>query len=106
MKQIQYKNYEFHIISKSSSIFLLQSRFHAPCNFRIGDEQKIRTGRKWYVSPYATKSEVIRTAFKAVLTCEEHETREQFKYNGQSIFSPHIDVDQMTSICHLSDKRN
>ena len=105
-KQIKYKNYEFRIISKPSSTFLLQPQFHASCNFKIGEKSTLRSGRKWYISPHATKSEVIRTAFKAVLTCEEHETREQFKYNGHAVFSPHIDVDELLKSCEKLDKRS
>lgn len=53
------------------------------------------TGRKWLLSPAMTKSEVIQTAFKAVLTAVEHEVRERFRYAGQPIFHPHYDVDAL-----------
>lgn len=48
--------------------------------------------RKWYVSPWATTSEVVQTAFLAVKTAQEHELREQFTYCGKAIFGPHYDV--------------
>lgn len=50
-------------------------------------------GRKWYISPYATDSEIVLTAFKAAATALEHEAREAFLYKGQAILGPHFDVD-------------
>ena len=52
-------------------------------------------GRKWFLSEHMTRSEFVQTAFKAVLTAEEHEAREQFRYRGRMIFGPHFDVDAM-----------
>ena len=46
-------------------------------------------GRKWYISPYATNSEIVQTAFAAVLAWYEHEVRELFTFLGQSIYGPH-----------------
>ncbi len=48
--------------------------------------------RKWLVSPHACESEVVRTVFKCVATSMEHRTREGFKWKGQRIFGPHIDI--------------
>ena len=56
------------------------------------------SGRKWHVSGYATKSEIVQTALKAVLTAEEHEAREKFLYQGKSVFGPHIDVEQLIDL--------
>jgi hypothetical protein len=55
-------------------------------------------GRKWFLSPHMTKSEVVQTAFKAVITAVEHEVREQFKYRGVPIFGPHFDVDSLVTL--------
>ena len=46
-----------------------------------------------------TKSEVIQTAFKAVLTAMEHEVREKFHYKGKPIFGPHYHVDALHAAC-------
>lgn len=55
-------------------------------------------GRKWALSPHMTASEVVQTAFKAVMTAMEHETREKFLYRGRSIFDPHYDVDKLHAL--------
>lgn len=52
-------------------------------------------GRKWWLSEFMTPSEIVQTAFLAVLTAVEHEAREQFTYRGLSIFDPHYDVEQL-----------
>lgn len=63
--------------------------------YNVSGEPMEWGGRKWFLSPHMTKSEVVATAFKAVLTAVEHETREQFVYRGVSIFDPHYDVDRL-----------
>lgn len=62
-------------------------------------------GRKWRLSPHMTKSEVVQTAFKAVLTFEEHEARENFRYRGRAVFGPHIDVDALLLASSIMDVR-
>jgi hypothetical protein len=50
------------------------------------------TGRLWWISPGASTAEVVRTAFKAALTWEEHELRERFRYEGQQVLNPHFEL--------------
>lgn len=64
--------------------------------FKAGNEWQ--RGRKWLLSPHMTKSELVQTAFKAVLTAEEHEAREHFRYMGAVIFGPHFDVDRLAEL--------
>lgn len=63
------------------------------------------TGRKWLLSSHMTKSEIVQTAFKAVMTAVEHEVRESFTYRAAAIFGPHYDVDALLSICDARDVR-
>lgn len=63
------------------------------------------TGRKWMLSPHMCVSEVIRTAFKAMQTAEEHELCEYFTYKGTAIYSPHRDVDSLVKIGNDIDSR-
>ena len=62
-------------------------------------------GRKWCLSHHMTRSEVVLTAFKAVLTASEHEVRENFRYRGRAILGPHVDVDALWEVCHTLDER-
>ena len=57
------------------------------------------SSRKWLLSYHMTRSEIVQTALKAVLTAVEHEARERFLYRGQPIFGPHYNVDRLVDIC-------
>jgi len=74
----------------------LQVRFKAPCN--VGGQPAAQHGRKWRLSPHMTRSEIVLTALKAVLTAVEHEARERFTYRGLPIFGPHVDVDALHTV--------
>jgi hypothetical protein len=69
------------------------------------DEQCIDTGRiveqrgrKWMLSPHMTDSEVVQTAFAAVLMALEHEAREVFQYRERNIYAPHFDVEALVQL--------
>lgn len=49
-------------------------------------------GRKWRLSEHMTDSEIVQTAFAAVLAAEEHEARELFLLHGQAVLGPHLDL--------------
>ena len=97
LAKVKYKDWRFRL---APDLSWLQVAFGA-----AADEQR---GRKWRLSTHMTKSEVIQTAFKAVLTAEEHETREAFLYRGHAIFRPHYNVDALAELCHQSaaDRRD
>ena len=88
--------YTFQIIDKDGQAFLLAS--YQEADVVTGDPSLQKT-RKWYLSPWATKSEIVQTALKCVLTSMEHRARESFQYRGKRIFGPHFDVDTLHQIC-------
>jgi len=55
--------------------------------------------RKWLLSPHATDSEIVQTAFKCVITSMEHRAREGFRYKDKQVFGPHFDVEDLVSLC-------
>lgn len=61
-------------------------------NAEVEEEQR---GRKWYISPYMTDSEIIRTVFLAVQQAEMHEIAERFTYLNKRIFDPHMDYNML-----------
>lgn len=65
-------------------------------------EQK---GRKWFLSPHMTNSEVVSTALKAVLTAMEHEVRELFTYRGRPVYGPHLDIEALWIVAGARDQR-
>ena len=62
-----------------------------------------QTGRKWLIEDEMTDSEIVLTALKAVLTFEEHEARETFRYKGSKIFQPHLDLDILRDFAKKKD---
>ncbi|MBN9477402.1 MAG: hypothetical protein ABS43_03730 [Bordetella sp. SCN 67-23] len=97
LQLVDYPGYHFQISESVDGHMWLQARFIAPCN-ETGQVSEQRT-RKWKLSTFMTRSELVQTAFKCVLTSVEHETREQFRYRGQAIFGPHFDVEALAELC-------
>ena len=78
-------------------------------------ESQTYLGRKWHIPDRASPSDIVRTAFKAVVTWQEHEAREKFMYRGIPVFGPHSDVDDLVQFVagtsqhetpHLLDARS
>lgn len=68
---------------------------------------EIQRTRRWFLSPEMTRSEIVQTVFKCVMTSMEHRAREWFKYKQRAIFGPHFSVDDLVELAdknHL-DKR-
>lgn len=97
LSRVRYKDWTFRFEPLGDGFFLQVTW--------VDLGENVWTGRKWYVSSHATRSEVVQTALKAVLTAEEHEAREQFKYDGSAVFGPHLDVDHLWSVSLTLDVR-
>jgi hypothetical protein len=75
----------------------LQLHWRAPDNV-TGEPDTYQSSRKWRLSPFMTRSEIVSTCFKAVMTAIEHEAREQFTYRGAAIYGPHFDVEALVDL--------
>ena len=53
---------------------------------------------KWMLSPHMCRSEVVRTAYKAIEAAVLHEMNEKFTYKGECIFEPHFDVEALVEL--------
>lgn len=62
-------------------------------------------GFLWLLSPFMTPGEVVRTALLAVLTAEEHEARERFRFRGKAVFGPHLDVEALREVAGREERR-
>ena len=83
LKEVRFRDWEFYV-GRDGEREYLQVVFACVCS-TSGKPEKHR-GRKWLLSPHMTKSEIVQTAFKAVMTALEHEAREEFRYRGRAIF--------------------
>jgi len=103
LKEVKYKDWSFLVI-EVGDLFYLQVCFYAP-DMKTHDPS-LQRGRKWHLSHYMTKSEVVCTAMKAVLTAEEHEARESFRYRGRTVFGPHLNIDALWETARFIDVRD
>lgn len=94
LSQVRYKDWQFRVMDKGDS-YLVQVVFFEPdCHTGKPAEQH---GRKWYVSRWSTKSEVVMTAWAAVERAVIHEAKEAFLYKGVRIMNPHLDVEVLVA---------
>lgn len=100
LSDLSYKDWRFELGADGCRPFL-QVVFLAPC--AESGESAEQRGRKWFLSPHMTDSEVVQTALAAVLMAEEHEVRERFLYRGRAIFGPHFHVEMLW---HLAGRRD
>lgn len=49
--------------------------------------------REWYVPGGSSESEVVHTAFAAVMRSYDHVVQEHFTYKGKRVYSPHFDIE-------------
>lgn len=56
------------------------------------------SARKWMLSPHMCRSEIVRTAYKAIEAAVLHEMNEKFTYKGECIFDPHFDVEELVDL--------
>lgn len=75
VKNIEYKDWRIRVEeNKNTGYYFLQVIFDAPDNYTgVMEEQHCR---KWQLSTHMVPSEVVRTAYKAILAAEEHEVGE------------------------------
>lgn len=62
-------------------------------------------GGKAYLSPHATDSELVQTAFGLYKAYVEHEARESFLWRGRRVFGPHISTEALWEVAERYDAR-
>lgn len=98
----EFQGWTFHVLQRGEEVYL-QLAWEAPCG-ETGELNLQKSG-KWFISRYATDSEIVQTALKAVLVAMEHEVRETFRFKGKPVFHPHYNVYALLSICDQKDAR-
>lgn len=96
-KNISYKDWEFYIGSKGETVYV-QIRFDAPDHDNPTKIERQHC-RKWQLSEWMTRTEIVQTCWAAVVRAEIHEAAETFKYKGADIFNTHISVDELVELC-------
>ena len=104
---VKFNDWDF-IVDTNKGVPYVQIKFYAPGSFSDSDELELQSCRKWMLSYYMCDEEIISTAFKAMLAAVEHEAREQFTWEGEAIYRPHLDIRTLHKISseNLVDKRD
>lgn len=101
VSRITYKAWEFIVLKKGDG-FLLQPQFLAWDHTNPKATEPVwQKCRKWYVSSHSCEAEVVRTVYKAIEAAELHELQEHFKFDGQSIFGPHVSPEDLALVLAL-----
>jgi hypothetical protein len=89
--------YEFHTEYEGTTAFIHATYMEADTVSGAIEEQRTR---EWVIDMLkASRSQVVATCFKCVITSMEHKTREWFLYRDKAIYQPHHDVDALLAIC-------
>lgn len=64
---------------------------------------ELQMTRRWFISNEMTKSELVQTTFKCIMTSMEHRVREHFKYRDQLVFGPHFNIDELWCLAASGD---
>lgn len=93
-----YENWRFLLHDKGDGYLLQLSYYEADVDNPLGGPPVEQKTRKWYISPYSTKTEIVRTAYKMVMTSLEHRLGEHFTFGGRRVYNPHFSVDGLSEL--------
>lgn len=93
LNDISFKDYTFRATVDGRGEMYLQGHYVEADT--VTKKESIQLTRRWFLSPQATRSEIVQTVFKCALTSMEHRTREWFHYKGRPVYSPHYNVEAL-----------
>jgi hypothetical protein len=93
---IKYKNWDLHVFENPR--FCVQLGWVDKCV--VTGETLGMVSRTWeFDQDPLTEDYIVNTVFKAISNAEEHETKEQFRYQGKRIFNPHVKIARLMEVC-------
>lgn len=112
LDDVECGNFEF-VIRERNGDYSLQIQFDAVDNVESGvlaagesvmlEKTERQFCRIWPLQDTMCDSEVIRTAWKAAEAATMHELEEQFKFQGEMIFCPHMNVHKLVELRRQGD---
>lgn len=105
--KIKYRDWVFHVSYEAATyVSDLWLQVHFMAQDTESNSFSLQKCRKWRLSVHMTETEIVRTAWKALLAAVEHEAGEEFLYDGVAIYNPHIDVQHLRTAGGLTlDRR-
>jgi hypothetical protein len=103
---VNYPDYTFIAETDGRGEMYLRASYLEPDILTPNGPAVTQLTRRWFIHPNMTKSELIQTAFKCIMTSMEHRVREHFLYNGRRVFGPHFNIDELWIVAgYAEDKR-
>jgi Nucleoside 2-deoxyribosyltransferase like len=102
LAEVSYRDFELSVEARGGGYELRLRRTEPDADTGAAAAQ---AGRRWPIERTATRGEIVQTALKAALTWEEHAAREGFRYQGERVFGPHLDVDALAALAGAAPKR-
>lgn len=99
-----FDGYTFHVEEGPTPSYLLKATY-MESDVNTGEMSR-QTTRKWFISQYATRGEVVQTLLKCILTSMEHRAREGFLYKGVRVFGPHMDIEALTEFVRANQEQH
>lgn len=72
----------------------IQVCYHEPDIYKPDGDAQLQKSRPWFIGEGASESDVVDTAFAAVMRSYDHVVKEHFTYKGKRVFSPHFTVEE------------
>lgn len=95
--QITYKpNWEF-LVGIDANRFYVQVNYTGPEPWKSG---------KRFLSAHMCRQEIVGSVFSLIMSAEEHEVREAFRYKGASIYNAHLDPDVLVEVARKKSSFN
>jgi len=98
---------EFEILVRKDRKYgkrvFIQIQYEDEC--RSTREVLLLKGRKWYLSEFMTEDEIVKTCYAAFEACVKHEIMEGFCVDGQILFNPHVNFEELLKISSKEIKR-
>ncbi len=104
--RVRFLDRSFRLLRKGNG-YLVQIQYMEADVDVPGSKPTLQRGRKWYVSPWSTETEIVETCFAAARRSMEHVVGEHFTYDGLRVYSPHIHIDarRLILVARKLDKR-
>jgi hypothetical protein len=98
LARVHFLDRRFLLLAKGDG-FLLQLAYEEADVERPGSPPVLQKSRKHYVSPWATETEIVETAFLCAERSWLHVLKEHFTYRGRRVYSPHFHVGARLMMC-------
>ena len=64
----------------------------------VSGKVETQRSREWYLWEGASETEVVHTAFAAVMRSYDHVVQEHFTYKGVRVYTPHVDIEERLEV--------